>query len=138
MDSRLRTLRLILQTTSMSSGTGCRQGATFLRRCDAWIFRRLMAVRARWAFQLSLIHLPPLRPGTAAIVHVPIPCLGQNHALRGRQAKRRNIACPQQQASDILAAFDDPKLSRLLDRVDGVPAGDGEAQSPWPSRTEPG
>ena len=29
-------------------------GATFLRRCDAWIFRKWMAVRARWAFQLSL------------------------------------------------------------------------------------
>src|SRR5580704_3959007 len=38
----------------MSSGTGCHRGATFLRRCDAWIFRRWMAVHARWAFQLSL------------------------------------------------------------------------------------
>ena len=33
-------LRLIFRTTSTSSGTGCRQGATFLRRCDEWIFRR--------------------------------------------------------------------------------------------------
>ena len=29
-------------------------GSCFLRRCDAWIFRRWMAVRASWAFQLSL------------------------------------------------------------------------------------
>jgi hypothetical protein len=34
MDSRLRTSRLIFRTTSTSSGTGCRQGATFHRRCD--------------------------------------------------------------------------------------------------------
>ena len=61
-DSRLRTLRLIFQTTSTSSGTGCRQGATFLRRCDAWIFRRWMAVRARWAFQRLLTVSPRKLP----------------------------------------------------------------------------
>jgi len=54
-DRRLRTSRLIFRTTSTSSGIGCRQGATSRRRCDEWIFRRWMAVRARWAFQLSRI-----------------------------------------------------------------------------------
>ena len=34
------------------------RGATSRRRCDEWIFRRWMAVRARWAFQLSRIELP--------------------------------------------------------------------------------
>src|SRR6266436_3833985 len=58
MDRRLRTSRLIFRTTSTSSGIGCRQGATSRRRCDEWIFRRWMAVRARWAFQLSRIESP--------------------------------------------------------------------------------
>ena len=58
MDRRLRTLRLIFRTTSMSSGTGCRQGATFLRRYDGWIFQRWMAERGRWAFQPLLTVSP--------------------------------------------------------------------------------
>src|ERR1700747_1341648 len=33
MDSRLRSLRPTFRATSRSSGIGCRQGATFLRRC---------------------------------------------------------------------------------------------------------
>src|SRR6202050_5477636 len=64
MGRRLRTLRLIYQTTSMSSGIGCRQGAIFLRRCDGWIFRRWMAVRARWAFQRLL----PGCPGRCSVL----------------------------------------------------------------------
>ena len=62
MDSRLRTSRLIFRTTSTSSGIGCRQGATFLRRCGGWIFRRRMAVRARWAFQRSRTESPRKLP----------------------------------------------------------------------------
>src|SRR5450432_2097687 len=62
MDSRLRTSRLIFRTTSTSSGIGCPQGATFLRRCGEWIFRKRMAVRARWAFQLSLTESPRKLP----------------------------------------------------------------------------
>ena len=41
----------VYRTTSTSSGTDCRQGATFLRRCGGSIFRRRMVGRDRWAFQ---------------------------------------------------------------------------------------
>ena len=50
-DSRLRSSRPTLRATSTSSGTGCRQGATFLRRCGGSIFQRRMAERDYWVFR---------------------------------------------------------------------------------------
>src|SRR6202045_2805960 len=58
MDSRLRSSRPTFRATSTSSGTGCRQGAIFLRRCGGSKFRRRMVGRGRWGFQLSQIALP--------------------------------------------------------------------------------
>src|ERR1700716_3497542 len=54
--------RLIFGTTSTSSGTGCRQGAIFLRRYCGSIFRRQMVGRDRWGFQLSPTALPRRSP----------------------------------------------------------------------------
>ena len=47
----MQSSRLIFRTTSTSSGIGCAQGATFLRRCGEWRFRKQMAACARWEFQ---------------------------------------------------------------------------------------
>ena len=49
MDRRFRSSTY--RATSTTSGTGCRQGATFLRRCGGSKFQRRMAGRDRWAFQ---------------------------------------------------------------------------------------
>src|SRR5262249_45679807 len=51
MASRLQSLRLIFRTTSTSSGIGCAQGATFLRRCGEWRFRKQKAACAPWGLQ---------------------------------------------------------------------------------------
>src|SRR2546423_351194 len=51
MDSRLRSSRPTFRATSTNSGTGCRQGATFLRRCGGSISRRRMGGRDRWAYR---------------------------------------------------------------------------------------
>src|SRR6266446_1561255 len=58
MDSRLRSSRPTFRATSTSSGTGCRQGATFLRRLGGSTFRRRMAGHGRWASQLSATGSP--------------------------------------------------------------------------------
>src|SRR3981081_975947 len=62
MASRLRSSRPTFRATSISSGTGCRQGAIFLRRCGGSIFRRRMVGRGHWVFQLSQISLPGRGP----------------------------------------------------------------------------
>src|SRR3984893_3649696 len=59
MDSRLGSSRPTYRATSTSSGTGCRQGATFLRRCGGSIFQRRMVGCGRWAFQR--LRTPSLR-----------------------------------------------------------------------------
>src|SRR5262249_16497757 len=51
MDSRLRSSRPTFRATSTSSGTGCRQGATSLRRCGGSTFQRRMVGHDRWAFR---------------------------------------------------------------------------------------
>src|SRR5262245_25962672 len=51
MDSRLRSSRPTFRATSINSGIGCRQGATFLRRCGGSTFQRRMVGRDRWAFR---------------------------------------------------------------------------------------
>src|ERR1700730_651502 len=62
MGNRLRSSRPTYRATSTSCGTDCRQGATFLRQCDGWIFQRRMVGRDRWAFRrwltASLRRLP--------------------------------------------------------------------------------
>jgi RNA-directed DNA polymerase len=52
-----QTSRLIFRTTSTNCGTGCRQGATFLRRCGGSIFRRQTVAHTRWASRRSPIAL---------------------------------------------------------------------------------
>ena len=51
MDSRLRRSRPTYRATSTNSGTGSRQGATFLHRCGGSIFQRRMVGRDHWAFR---------------------------------------------------------------------------------------
>src|SRR5467141_2938144 len=80
MDSRLRSSRPTFRATSISSGTGCRQGATFLRRCGGSIFQRRMVGRGRWALPQS--HRTTLRSrqplGSAEVTH-------RFHPLRGHR-----------------------------------------------------
>src|SRR5258708_24843984 len=102
MDRRLRTSRLIFRTTSTNSGIGCRQGATSRRRCDEWIFRRWMAVRARWAFQLSRIESPrKLSVATLSRVwsrrSTPTP-LSLTHNFRPDHGAQPDIGEPRQAA----------------------------------------
>jgi len=56
--NRSRRSRLIFRATSTSYGIGYPQGATFLRRCDGWKFRKRTAARARWAFRRLRIASP--------------------------------------------------------------------------------
>src|SRR5262249_1448234 len=51
MDSRLRSSRPTFRATSINSGIGCRQGATFLRQCGGSTFQRRMGGRDRLAFR---------------------------------------------------------------------------------------
>ena len=68
-----------------------------------------------------------LRPGAGLVVQVPVEGLGEDQALRGLQAQRVDVGDEHQQAGEVLAALDDAELGRLLDRVDGVAAGVGQA-----------
>ena len=69
----------------------------------------------------------PLRPGAGLIVLVPIKRLGQLQAVRGREAKAVDVGDEDKQSGELLAALDDAELGRLLDRVDRIAAGIGEA-----------
>src|SRR5207248_11441649 len=53
MGSRFLTLRLISRIASTSCGTGCPQGAIFLRRFGGSTFRRTMDGLGRWEFLRS-------------------------------------------------------------------------------------
>src|SRR6202011_2847632 len=58
ISNRLQGSRLIYRTTSTSSGIGCAQGATFLRRCGEWRFQRRTAGCARWEYRCGLHNAP--------------------------------------------------------------------------------
>ena len=65
----------------------------------------------------------PLRPpalgeGAIAVVHVPIPGLGQDEALRGLQPQRIHVGDEHQQAGELLTALADAEFGALLDGVD--------------------
>ena len=60
-------------------------------------------------------------------VLVPVPAVGQVHALRGLQAQRVDVVDEDQQAGQ-LHRLGDAELVGRLDRVDGVAAGVGQAQ----------
>ena len=68
-----------------------------------------------------------LGEGARLVVEVPIKGLGQVQALRLLQAERVHVGDEDQQAGELLAALDDAELGGLLDRVDRVAAGIGEA-----------
>ncbi len=70
--------------------------------------------------------LPALGEGAVGVVHVPIPSLGHDEALRRRQPHRSHVAREHQQSGEALPALHDAELRRLLDRVDGVAARIGE------------
>ena len=70
--------------------------------------------------------LPALGPGAVGVVHVPIPCFGQNQTLRDFQSERINVGDEHQQAGEMLAAGGDAEFGALLDRIDGVAAGIGQ------------
>src|SRR6516165_2480366 len=57
MDSRLRSSRPTCRATSTSSGIGCRQGATFLRRYGGLRFQKRMAGRGRWGFRVEMARI---------------------------------------------------------------------------------
>ena len=56
MDRRLRSSRRTFRATSTSSGIGCRQGATFLRRCGGSRFQKQVAERGRRANPTLIAH----------------------------------------------------------------------------------
>jgi hypothetical protein len=86
--SRLQTSRLIFRTTSTSSGTGCRQGATFLRRCGGSIFPRQTVARARWASRRSRI--ASLRRSPARMVPRTLPRQTATHHRNYSPGRRRH------------------------------------------------
>ena len=65
--------------------------------------------------------------GPRLVVQVPIERRGQLQPLRGLEAEAVHVGVEDQQAGEVLAALDDAELGALLDRVDGVAAGIGEA-----------
>ena len=66
----------------------------------------------------------PESPGL--VVGVPVPALGERQALRHLEPEPVHLREGEQQRRELLAAFDDAVLGRLLDRVGGVEAGIGE------------
>src|SRR5580704_14738738 len=77
----------------------------------------------------GMLGLPALSPRAVSIIHVPIPGFGQHEALRYLQTKSIDVADEHQQPSKMLAACRDAELRALLDRIDGVAAGIGEADN---------
>src|SRR6266446_6982686 len=128
MDRRLRTSRLIFRTTSTSSGIGCRRGATSRRRCDEWIFRRWMAVRARW-FQLSRIESPrKLSVATLSRVwsrrSTPTP-------MATGPANRRSMPCAK--LVSVVGRYDwvlDLDVKAYFDSIDWEPSGGPSSYEP--------
>ena len=68
-----------------------------------------------------------LREGARCVVAVPGERLGEDQALRRLQAERMHVRDEHQQPGEVLPALDDAELGRLLDRVDRIAAGIGEA-----------
>ena len=68
-----------------------------------------------------------LGEGAGLVVQVPVEGLGEDQALRRLEAERVHVGDEDEQAGELLAALDDAELGGLLDRVDGVAAGVGEA-----------
>ena len=79
----------------------------------------------RWRV-VDLLH-EALRPGAGLVVLVPIEGRGQLQAVRGLQAEAVDVGDEDQQPGELLAALDDAEFRRLLDRVDRVATGIGEA-----------
>src|ERR1700704_5407283 len=125
MDSRLRSSRPTFRATSTSSGTGCRQGAIFLRRCGGAIFRKggggtgslgIPTVADRVAQEVARRCLEPIlepvfhadsygyRPGKSAIDAV-------------RQARQRCWRCDWVLDLDVRALFDSIDWELLLKAV---------------------
>src|SRR4029077_18933161 len=71
--------------------------------------------------------MPALCARARRVVEIPVESFGQNEALRSREAKRGNVGRENQKAGEFLPAFYDSEFGALLDRVDGVTAGIGEA-----------
>ena len=123
MDSRLQSSRLIFGTTSTGSGTGCRQGAIFLRRCGGSIFRRRMVGRGHWVFQLSQIALPRRWPVGAwspfwSRCSTPTPTATGPAAIDAvRQARQRCWRCDWVLDLDVRAFFDSIDWELLLKAV---------------------
>src|ERR1700704_3668284 len=125
MDSRLRSSRPTFRATSTSSGTGCRQGAIFLRRCGGAIFRKggggtgalgISTVADRVAQEVARRCLEPIlepvfhadsygyRPGKSAIDAV-------------RQARQRCWRCDWVLDLDVRAFFDSIDWELLLKAI---------------------
>ena len=66
-------------------------------------------------------------PFARGVVLIPVERLGQLQALRGLGAQRMDVGDEHQQRGQRLARLGDAEFRRLLDRVDGIAAGIGEA-----------
>ena len=69
----------------------------------------------------------PLRPLARLVVEIPVEAFGQHQALRGLETQRMHVGEEHQKPGQRLAALGDAEFGGLLDRVDGVAAGIGEA-----------
>ena len=65
----------------------------------------------------------------ALVVAVPVIGLGQHQTLRCFKAEAVHFRQREQQAGELLPAFDDAEFRSLLDRVGGVEAGIGKADN---------
>ena len=114
-----------LSNNLYSCGTGCRQGATFLRRCGGSIFRRQTAGCARWAFRRSRIASLRKSPvGTwsrilGAVFHVDSYGYrpGRSAIDAVRQARQRCWRYDWVLDIDVKAYFDSIDWERLLKAV---------------------
>src|SRR5215471_12918760 len=125
MDSRLRSTRPTFRATSISSGTGCRQGATFLRRCGGSIFRRQVAGRGRWAFRRSLTAPHRRSPGVTwnrswSRLSIPTPMVtgpANRRSMRVHRARQRCWRYDWVLDLDIKGFFDSIDWELLLKAV---------------------
>ena len=77
------------------------------------------------------------RPRARLVVQVPVERLGQQQALRLVETERVHVGQEHEQPGELLAALHDAELGALLDRVDRVGAGVGQADDLAPSTPAP-
>jgi hypothetical protein len=71
--------------------------------------------------------LKALRERAGLVVQIPIEWRRKLQALRRLETKAVHVGEEDEEAGEFLAAFDETELGPLLDRIDGIAAGIGEA-----------